>query len=273
LRAGSAVNSGNRFRFIHWFFAPSSSPPTICRLLPVLADTPEPMRVAILEDDAEQAALMRSYLTEAGHDCQCYSSGKSLIVAAGRESFDLFVLDWQVPDLSGEEVLRWVRQHVATPVPVMFVTNRDSETDIVSALEQGADEYMKKPISRPELLARIGALLRRAYPQKNAESLTVDAYSFDLKHQSLSMGGSLVELTQKEFDLALFLFQNLGRLLSRGHILGAVWGRAVEIPSRTMDTHVSRIRTKLNLRPESGFKLTPVYNYGYRLEQLGKAAP
>lgn len=231
-----------------------------------------PMRLAILEDDPEQAALIRSYLADAGHDCHVYGSGKALIVDAGRESFDLFLLDWQVPDLSGEEVLRWVRRNVATPVPVMFVTNRDSEEDIVSALEQGADDYMKKPIGRAELMARVAALLRRAYPQKSVEVLTVEAYCFDLKRQALTLSGRPLDLTQKEFDLALFLFQNLGRLLSRGHILGAVWGRAVEIPSRTMDTHVSRIRGKLNLRPEHGFKLTPVYNYGYRLEQVGKAA-
>lgn len=230
------------------------------------------MRIAILEDDADQAALIRSHLSGIGHECLVYGSGKSLTLDAGRESFDLFLLDWQVPDLSGEEVLRWVRINVAAPVPVMFVTNRDSEKDIVSALEQGADDYMRKPFNRSELLARVGALLRRAYPQKSVETLTIEAYSFDLKNQTVTLSGSAIDLTQKEFDLALFLFQNLGRLLSRGHILGAVWGRAVEIPSRTMDTHVSRIRTKLNLRPESGFKLTPVYNYGYRLEQIGKAA-
>ena len=230
------------------------------------------MRIAILEDDPEQAALINSYLSQAAHNCQLYESGRALITDAGRESFDLFLLDWQVPDLSGEEVLRWVRQHVASPVPVMFVTNRDSEKDIVSALEQGADDYMKKPFARAELLARVSALLRRAYPQKSAESFSVDAYHFDLKNHCLTAGGTLVELTQKEFDLALFLFQNIGRLLSRGHILSAVWGRSVEVPSRTMDTHVSRIRVKLNLRPEAGFKLAPVYNYGYRLEHTGKAA-
>ena len=243
-----------------------------CKLPALAAANQSRMRVAILEDDAEQADLIQSHLTGAGHNCEVFGSGKALIVAAGRESFDLFLLDWQLPGLSGEEVLRWVREHVGAAVPAMFVTNRDSEKDIVSALEQGADDYMKKPVTRAELLARVSALLRRAYPQKNAESLTIEGYNFDLKHRTLTLGGSLVDLTQKEFDLAVFMFQNLGRLLSRGHILGAVWGRAVEVPSRTMDTHVSRIRTKLNLRPESGFKLTPVYNYGYRLEHTGKAA-
>ncbi len=226
------------------------------------------MRIAILEDEPDQAALLKSCIAAAGHDCHVFAAGGALIKAVGRESFDLFVLDWQVPDLSGEEVLRWLRKHVPTSVPVMFVTNRDSEQDIVAALEQGADEYMKKPVGQSELLARVQALLRRAYPRQLAETLDVDAVHFDLKTKGITVSGQSIELTQKEFDLALFLFQNLGRLLSRGHIQEAVWGSTVEIPSRTMDTHVSRIRTKLNLRPEFGFKLTPIYNYGYRLEHL-----
>ncbi len=229
------------------------------------------MRIAILEDEPEQAGLLKACLDSAGHDCHWFSAGKALTLAAGRESFDLFVLDWQVPDLSGEEVLRWVRQHVAAPVPVMFVTSRVSETDIVAALEQGADDYMKKPVGKSELLARVQALLRRAYPQQHAEALEVLQFRFDLRANTVAVAGKVIEVTQKEFDLALFLFQNIGRLLSRGHLQEAVWGRTVDIPSRTMDTHVSRIRTKLHLRPESGFKLTPVYNYGYRLEQI--AAP
>lgn len=226
------------------------------------------MRLAILEDDADQAGLLQQALSAAGHDCQIFTSGKALIKEAGRESYDLFLLDWQVPDLSGEDVLRWVRSNVQAPVPVMFITNRDSEDDIVSALSQGADDYMKKPVGRAELLARVAALLRRAYPVKVADVIEYGHYRFDTKNEVLKANGEAVELTQKEFALALFLFNNLGRLLSRGHILQSVWGRSDDVPSRTMDTHVSRIRTKLNLRPENGFKLTPVYNYGYRLEQV-----
>ena len=112
------------------------------------------MRIAILEDQPDQAALLKSFLDGSGHDCHVFVAGQALIKAVGHESFDLFMLDWEVPDLSGEDVLRWVRAHVTTPVPVMFVTSRDSETDVVAALTQGADDYMKKPGTRSRMPAR-----------------------------------------------------------------------------------------------------------------------
>ena len=211
--------------------------------------------------------MLKSFLESAGHDCHAFTAGEALIKAVGRESFDMFMLDWEVPDLSGEEVLRWVRAHVATPVPVMFVTSRDAEADIISALSQGANDYMKKPVTRGELQARVEALRRRAYPQQDAGVLEVGTFRFDRTNNEVRSSGAPVDLTQKEFELAWFLFQNLGRLLSRDHIQEAVWGRhMVASASRSMDTHLSRLRIKLDLRLETGIVLTPVYNYGYRLE-------
>jgi DNA-binding response OmpR family regulator len=128
---------------------------------------------------------------------------------------------------------------------------------------------MIKPIRRGELLARVQALLRRAYPSQNPiEQIQFGNFIFEARTGRLTMSGAPIEVTQKEFDLALLFFRNLGRPLSRAYILEAVWARDVEIPSRTMDTHVSRVRSKLQLRPEHGFRLAPVYSYGYRLEQM-----
>ena len=116
------------------------------------------------------------------------------------------------------------------------------------------------------------ALLRRAYPQQDAGTLEIDQFRLDRSNTAASIGGAAVDLTQKEFELAWFLFQNVGRLLSREHIQEAVWGRRMlASSSRSMDTHLSRLRIKLDLRPETGIVLTPVYNFGYRLEQVSPA--
>ncbi|EGF32794.1 DNA-binding response regulator [Oxalobacteraceae bacterium IMCC9480] len=227
------------------------------------------MRIAVLDDDRTQTDLVCQVLSGAGHTCHAFQSGKEMLNQLRRESFDMLIIDWQVPDLSGADVLRWAREKLPAVLPVLFMTSRSGEDDIVAGLAAGADDYMIKPIRRGELVARVQALLRRAYPTQNTiEQIQFSHYIFEPRTGRLLDHGEPVELTQKEFDLALLLFRNLGRPLSRAYILEAVWSRDVEIPSRTMDTHVSRVRTKLKLRPENGFRLAPVYSYGYRLEQV-----
>ncbi len=227
------------------------------------------MRIAVLDDDRNQSDLVCQVLTSAGHSCHAFSSGKEILSQLRRESYDMLIIHWQVPDVSGAEVLRWARERLPPNLPVLFMTSRSGEDDIVAGLSAGADDYMIKPIRRGELVARVQALLRRAYPTQNAvEQIQFGQYVFEVRTGRLSMKGNPVELTQKEFDLALLFFRNIGRPLSRAYILEAVWARDVEIPSRTMDTHVSRVRSKLQLRPEHGYRLAPVYSYGYRLEKI-----
>lgn len=227
------------------------------------------MRIAILEDQPDQAAVLASTLTGEGHDCQVYLAGQALIDAAGRESFDLFVLDWEVPDVSGPEVLCWVRAHVNATVPVLFVTSRNSAEDIVAALDQGADDYMTKPFTRAELGARVRALLRRAYPQQHAGTVEVRQFRLESKTSTVYLAGEVIHTTQREFDLAFLLFRNVDLLLSRNQIIESVWGRrTIDTNSRTIDTHISRLRLKLDLRPETGLVLSTVYNHGYRLAQV-----
>lgn len=226
------------------------------------------MRIAILEDDPDQLALLTRWLTLAGHIVHGYPLGNEVLKFAGRESFDLFVLDWEVPDKSGVQVLRWIRANLSKSVPILFVTVRDTEEDIVHALTEGADDYMIKPARQSELLARVGALLRRAYPEKTETQLVLPPYEFDTLRHRASMNGSALDLTPKEFDLAVLLFRNIGRLMSRGHLQEAVWGHKKSLATRSVDTHVSQVRKKLGLAGESGFRIAPVYNYGYRLEQI-----
>lgn len=230
------------------------------------------MRIGLLEDDGHQAQVMQVWLQAAGHDCQIHHTGKEFCDAVLRERFDLLMLDWLLPDTNGIQILQWVRANCDWPVPVIFVTRMDKEEDVVLALEQGADDYMTKPVKPLEMLARITALSRRAHPQSERPGdLTIGLYRLNVNSRTIDHAGERIDLTHKEFDLALFLFRSPGRLLSRGQILEAVWGTTAELNTRTVDTHISRIRNKLGLVPENGWKLSAVYQHGYRLERLDRA--
>ena len=226
------------------------------------------MRVAILEDDPDQLALLKLWLTAAGHDVQGFLRGREIMKYAGRESYDLFVLDWQVPDVPGTEVLVWLRENVSKTIPVLFVTVRDSEEDIVFALEAGADDYMVKPVRRQEMLSRTKALLRRAFPNEEKSLLEFPPFVIDTVRREIRRDNHIVDLRPKQYDLAVVLFRNVGRLMSRNHLQLAVWGNAGNLTTRTVDTHISQIRKRLNLGPDSGFQVVPVYHYGYRLERI-----
>jgi DNA-binding response OmpR family regulator len=179
-------------------------------------------------------------------------------------------MDWPAGDLEAADVLRRAKEKMAPDAPTMFLVGNAAEDDIVAGMSAGADDYVVKPLRRGELVARVSALLRRAYPtQVGTEQLQFGPYVFETRPGRLLKDGSVIDVTQKEFYLALLFFRNIGRPLSRAYIHEAVWVRETAVPSRTMDTHVSRVRNKLCLRPENGFRLVPVYSYGYRLEKLG----
>lgn len=227
------------------------------------------MRIALLEDDQDIATLMQLWLEQAGHECNPYLNSKSFMSAINRESYDLLILDWMLPDINGDEVLKWVRENIDWPIPVLFITLRDSEEDIVYVLELGADDYMTKPVKRLEMLARINALGRRSQGGvSNKGKQEFGNYHLDYNGRTITYAGKEIELTQKEFDLAMYLFRNAGRVLSRQHILENVWGMSGDINTRTVDTHVSRLRNKLSLNKNNEWKLSAIYHHGYRLEHM-----
>jgi DNA-binding response OmpR family regulator len=225
------------------------------------------VRVALLEDNLEQVDLFKIWLEGAGHQCHAFFTARTFVKQVTRESYDVFILDWEIPDQSGLDVLSWIRKTAELSTPVMFVTARDQEKDVVMALESGADDYLSKPVRKLEFMARLVALERRAKQDSLIRStLEFPPFRIDTAERKLYRGEELIDLTQKEYELAVFLFKHVGRLLSRGHILEAIWGRSADINTRTVDTHASRIRNKLGLSGSAGWRLTSVYLYGYRLE-------
>jgi DNA-binding response OmpR family regulator len=223
------------------------------------------MKIWLLEDDLAQAQLLLSWLQERTHAVQHFARAVDLQDQLRRDQPDLFVLDWELPDGNGIDVVRKIRDHLTRHVPVLFVTQRDNEADIVAALSSGADDYMVKQISRSEFLARVDALGRRL--GNKVLEFEIGPYRFLPSTHTVAMNGSPVSMTTKVFELAHYLFRNLGRLLSREELLREVWGVS-GVHTRTVDMHMSRIRKSLDIRPEGGFRIRTIYRHGYRLEQL-----
>lgn len=234
------------------------------------------MRIAVLDDDLSQLELTRATLEAIGHDCRLFSKGMALLHELRRETYDLLILDWHLPDTSGPEIVRWIRANYKDRIPVLFLTNRNQEQDVVEGLSCGADDFMIKPMRVGELAARVQALLRRVYPVNKVQQKEWGRFHFFPTDRRVEIDGAPITLTQKEFDLAFFLFSNMGRLLSRQHLLDTMWGASnqssPDVMSRTLDTHISKVRSLLGLRPENGFRLTAVYGQGYRFEALESPA-
>lgn len=229
------------------------------------------MRVAILEDDADQSALLSLWLSDAEYTVDSCADAASFLRTIRRESFDLYLLDWMLPDLSGIEVLDKLRREMDDFTPVVIATTKNEESSIVRGLEAGADDYLVKPVRQHELVARLAAVLRRTgVGKQDQDTYEAAPYQLDTARQTVSLNGDRIELTNREFELALFFFRNAGKVVSRSHILEAIWGiENKAVSTRTVDTHVSRLRKKLQLGEENAWVLSAIYQHGYRMEQVG----
>lgn len=224
------------------------------------------MRIAILENDPVARSFMKETLVRAGNVCKTFVLGREIIRQLRHETYDLLILDWRLRDISGEEVMHWVHGNLHGRVPVIFLTDQWRDEDLIRVLAAGADGYFPKSISPGVLMAHVNALGRRVTEYDFKGKLNFREFEFDLGKKIILINGVYLETTPKEFDMALLFFRNLGRSVSRGHLLDMVWGRPSAALSRTVDTHISKVRTKLKLRPENGYMLKPIYGFGYRLD-------
>jgi phosphate regulon transcriptional regulator PhoB len=223
-------------------------------------------RVLIVEDEPDIRELVVHHLKREGYQVSAASSGEEALRQVRAGPPDLVLLDLMMPAMDGLEVCRRLRQDPATAaLPIVMLTAKGDEVDRVLGLEIGADDYIVKPFSPKELLARVRAVLRRSRPAGGAEPLRLGALVIDLGTHSASVGGLPLTLTPKEFDLLRALVEARGRVLSREFLLDRVWGysRASEIESRTVDVHVRRLRVKLGAE---GRRILTVKSVGYRME-------
>jgi two-component system response regulator RegX3 len=226
------------------------------------------MYIGLLEDEPQLAQHVCEILEKAGHSTSLFSNGADMIKAIGRDTIDLFVLDWRVPRVSGIEVLKHIREVRGLTEPVLFLTSRTDEQDIIEALNAGADDYCTKPVRPQEFLARVTALLRRTYPDRSNQETSRHLldYTFNKLNNSVKFSNEEVTLSEKEFKLALFLFENHERAVSRERLMQEVWGGQGDALSRSLDVHVSWLRKKLDLAATApNLRLKPIYGFGYRL--------
>jgi two-component system phosphate regulon response regulator PhoB len=222
-------------------------------------------RILLVEDEPDIAEVLQYNLEKEGFDVELARRGDSGLEAIRREVPDLILLDLMLPGLDGLELTRLLKRDPATAhLPIVMLTARSEEVDRIVGLELGADDYISKPFSPREVVLRVKAVLRRLQPEETAASevLQVGGIELDISGHQLRLGGKEVPLTATEFRLLRLLMERNGRVQTRGQLLSDVWGYAEDIDSRTVDTHIRRLRRKLG--PEAD-RIETVIGVGYRL--------
>lgn len=226
------------------------------------------MRLALLSPALAPALDIPARLRSGGHIVHAYDSAAQLLRELGRESFDLLLIDESACDGGLRRFVKRLFALASEDTALIFINCRNDEHQLADALALGADDFIRSGVGSREIAARVDAVLRRRQPLRYLPSLDHPPFFFDLATRRCRLGGHEITLTDKEFELAVFLFQNLGRIFSRGHLLDAIWRGQHSTSSRTVDTHISRLRRKLQLTDTRGFRLASTYGSGYRLERF-----
>jgi two-component system phosphate regulon response regulator PhoB len=223
-------------------------------------------RVLVVEDEAPLVAMLRYNLEKEGFEVDEASNGEEALARIAEQKPDVVLLDWMLPLVSGIEVCRQLRRAPATrTLPVIMLTARGEESDRVRGLDSGADDYVVKPFSPTELVARVRAVMRRAQPAATVETLRFGDVAMDLGAHRVTRNGRAVHLGPTEYRLLRFFLQHQGRVFSREQLLDAVWGHDVYVEPRTVDVHIRRLRKALNAPGEADIVRT-VRSAGYALD-------
>jgi DNA-binding response OmpR family regulator len=223
-------------------------------------------RVLIVEDSPDIAELIKHYLERAGYDTTVHASGRDALIAARQSPPDLAVLDIMLPGMDGLQVCQALRSEPSTAaVPILMLTAKGEEADRVKGLELGADDYVTKPFSPRELVARVRAVLRRHAPGAQAEVIEAGDLSLDVPRMRVTRSGEPIDLTATEFALLATMARQPGRVFTRSQLLDAIHGVAFESYERAIDAHIKNIRRKLEPDPRAPTHLLTVYGVGYRL--------
>lgn len=224
------------------------------------------IRVLIVEDEGSLADPLAYLLQKEGFETTVVADGPSALAEFDRTGADIVLLDLMLPGMSGTDVCKQLRAR--SSVPVIMVTARDSEIDKVLGLELGADDYVTKPYSARELIARIRAVLRRGAEAEDIGDTVLESgpVRMDIERHIVSVDGEQIALPLKEFDLLEYLMRNKGRVLTRGQLIDRVWGADYVGDTKTLDVHVQRLRAKIEADPANPVRLVTVRGLGYKLE-------
>lgn len=224
-------------------------------------------RILVVEDEAALSEPLAFLLEREGYEVDVVADGTSALTAFEQHGADLVLLDLMLPGLPGTEVCRRLR--AKSDVPIIMLTAKDSEVDIVVGLELGADDYVTKPYSTRELIARIRAVIRRRVDVEDIDGSVLEAgrIRMDVERHTVEVDGAIVPMPLREFELLEFLMRNAGRVLTRGQLIDRIWGSNYFGDTKTLDVHIKRIRSRIEVTPSEPRQLVTVRGLGYRFEE------
>lgn len=229
-------------------------------------------KIAVIDDDPALLKMLVQALEGFGHVVKTATEGKAAIRLVTEEKPDLVILDWNLPELNGLEICRFLRTHPSTlRTPILMLTAFDNMRQKVSAFDTGADDYLTKPFDMQELIARVSALLRRGGPAESPmERFSGGGVQLNVTEHVVTLNKRVIELRPKEFDLLHVLMSSAGRVISRKQLLERVWGYGEDITSRTIDSHIARLREKLGDKDGAMIETVPGFGYRFGKSEAGR---